>query len=149
MLGAHSDTLVLVHVVFATADRKPWLTREFDGWFADAARAACARMGCELLAVGNASDHAHVVLVLSASVALAEVVRRLKGGSSHAWNARQGGRPLRWQTGYWARSIEQESLGQLMAYVRDQRGRHAAETTRSAWEQHEATLVGPEGMQPP
>ena len=40
---------------------------------------------------------------------------------------------------YWARSIEQEALAPLTAYVRDQRGRHATTTTLAAWEQYEAT----------
>jgi putative transposase len=139
MLGAHSDTLLLAHVIWATSNRRATLVRDFDGWFADFAADACRRIECDLLAIGNSSDHVHVVLRLSPSVALAEAVRRLKGGSSYAWNARERGRPLHWQTGYWARSIEQEGLAPLMAYVRDQRARHAAATTLAAWEQHEAT----------
>ena len=141
MLGAHCDTLLLVHVIWATSNRAATLMPTFDGWFAELAAEACRRIECDLVAVGNGRDHVHVVVRLSPSVALADVVRRLKGGSSHAWNAREQGRALRWQTGYWARSIEQEGLAPLTAYVRDQRGRHATATTLAAWEQHEATQV--------
>jgi putative transposase len=139
MLGAHSDTLLLAHLIWATSNRRATLVRDFDGWFTDFAAAACRRIGCDLLAVGNASDHVHAVVRLSSSAALAEVVRRLKGGSSHAWNVRECGTPLHWQTGYWARSIDQEALAMLTAYVREQRVRHATATTLAAWEQHEAT----------
>lgn len=141
MLGAHSDTLLLTHVIWATSNRTRTLMPAFDGWFAELAAAACREMACDLVAVGNARDHVHVLLRLSPSVALADAVRRLKGGASHAWNARAQGRPLRWQTGYWARSIEQEGLAPLSLYVRDQRARHATATTLAAWEQHEATSV--------
>ena len=139
--GPHSDTLLLAHVIWATSDRKATLSHEFDGWFAYFAADTCRRIECDLLAVGNASDHVHVVARLSPSVALADMVRRLKGGSSHAWNAHPHARPLRWQTGYWARSIEQEGLSPLTAYVRGQRARHASAMTQAAWEQHEATEV--------
>ncbi len=142
MLGAHSDTLLLTHVIWATRHRKAALPLAFDGWFADFAAYACGRIGCDLVSVGNASDHVHVVARLAPSITVADVVHRLKGGSSYAWNARPGRRPpLRWQTGYWARSIDQEGLVMLTGYVRDQRVRHAAATTLAAWEQNEATLV--------
>lgn len=141
MLGAHSDTLLLVHVIWATVHRTATLRPEFDGWFAGLAADVCRRIGCDLLAAGNGKDHVHVLLRMAPSIALSDVAGRLKGTSSHAWNARASGTPLRWQTGYWARSIEQESLGPLVVYVREQRVRHAATTTLAAWEQHEATLV--------
>ena len=143
MLGAHSDTLVLVHVIWATADRAATLGRDMDAWLGGFMAEACREIRCDLLAEGNSTDHVHVVLRQAPTIALAEVVRRLKGGSSHAWNLRGGLTPLRWQTGYWARSVEQESLGRLVAYVRDQRGRHAAAATTSAWEQHEGSLAVP------
>jgi putative transposase len=141
MLGAHSDTLLLAHVVWATSNRTASLGEDFDAWHAGFAAHACARVGCDLLAVGNASDHVHVVVRVSAAVALAELVRRLKGASSHAWNVAHRGRPLRWQEGYWARSIDQQALEPLTVYVRDQRSRHAAATALAAWEQNEATQV--------
>ena len=141
MLGAHSDTLLLAHVIWATRHRKATLAGAFDDWFADFAAHACGRMGCDLLAVGNSSNPVHVVLRLAPAVAVADAVHRLKGGSSYAWNARSGRTPLRWQTGYWARSIDQEALVVLTPYVRDQRVRHAAATTLAWWEQPEATVI--------
>lgn len=141
MLGAHSDTLVLAHVIWATSNRRTALASDFDGWFSEFAANASRRMGCELLAAGNSSDHVHVIFRLSPSVSLADAVRRLKGSSSHAWNARGAATGLRWQTGYWARSIEQEGLVRLTAYVREQRMRHATSSTLTAWEQPEASQV--------
>ena len=140
MLGAHSDTLTLLHVVWATSNRHRMLVHDFDDWFADFAEAVARRMKCELLAVGNSCEHVHVVVRLPPSLALADAVRRIKATSSSSWNARERGNPtLRWQTGYWARSIDQEGLGPLSAYVRQQRTRHATSATLIAWEQPEAS----------
>jgi len=141
MLGAHSDTLVLVHVIWATLWRTATLAPQLDGWLAEMLRQKCSDLGCELLSVGNSRDHVHVVLGQAPSLALAEVVGRLKGTSSHAWNVRLPARRVRWQTGYWARSVEQASLDPLLGYVRDQRRRHGSGTTSAAWEQHEATTI--------
>lgn len=139
MLGAHSDTLVLVHVIWATLGRTATLVPQIDGWLAEMLAQKCRELGCDLLSVGNSRDHVHVVLRQAPSIALADVVGRLKGSSSHAWNVLSPTRPVRWQTGYWARSVEQASLEGLLGYVRDQRRRHGSGATSAAWEQHEAT----------
>ena len=98
MLGAHSDTLLLTHVIWATAGRTPTLTLEVDDWLGDFLAHGCRAIGCDLMAAGNSSDHVHVVLRQPPSIARAEAVGRLKGGSSHAWNVRSPNRRLRWQT---------------------------------------------------
>jgi len=141
MLGAHSDTLVMVHVIWATRWRAATLAPQMDGWLAEMLGQKCSDLGCELLSVGNSRDHVHVVLRQAPSIALAEVVGRLKGSSSHAWNVRSPARRVHWQTGYWARSVEQASLDPLLGYVRDQRRRHGSGATSAAWEQHEATTI--------
>lgn len=139
MLGAHSDTLLLTHVIWATSGRTPTLVAEVDDWLRDFLAHSCRAIGCDLMAAGNSRDHVHVVLRQPPSIALAEAVGRLKGSSSHAWNVRSPERRLRWQAGYWARSVQQESLGPLLDYVRDQRRRHGSGATSAAWEQPETT----------
>jgi len=43
---------------------------------------------------------------------------------------------LRWQSGYWARTIQTESLGRLLPYLRDQRT-----LLEPDFERNEATLA--------
>jgi len=143
MLGAHTDTLLLTHVIWATSGRAPLLVPRVDDWLAEFLAEQCRVLGCELLAVGNSKDHVHAVLRQAPSIALAELVGRLKGASSHAWNVRSPDQRLRWQTGYWARSVEQSSLEPLLGYVRDQRRRHGTSAVSAAWEQHEPTTTVP------
>ncbi|MGZ5966601.1 MAG: transposase, partial [Polyangiales bacterium] len=83
MLSAHSDALVLVHVVFGT-------------------RKASTRRA-QLLCVGNADDHVHMLIGLTPTVCPADLVRRMKSASSRAWNGARSSR-MYWQSGYWARS---------------------------------------------
>jgi REP element-mobilizing transposase RayT len=74
MLGAHTDTLLLTHVIWATSGRAPLLVPRVDDWLAEFLAEQCRVLGCELLAVGNSKDHVHAVLRQAPSIALAEMV---------------------------------------------------------------------------
>ena len=141
MIRAHSDVLLLVHVVFATVDRRRLLPPSMDAWLHAELREQARRAGVELLGVGNADDHVHAVLSIPATTALAPLMKQLKGVSCREWNLQNPSTPLRWQSGYWARSIQTDSLGRLLPYLRDQRSRHGSGLIEPAFEQNEATPV--------
>src|SRR4051794_28522995 len=97
----HSDNLLLVHVVWATTRRLPTLGPSADAWLADALGRKAHEAGCALITCGNADDHVHALIRYPSTVRLADVVQRLKGGSSHEWNATRRAPHLSWQPGYW------------------------------------------------
>ncbi|MBI2396140.1 MAG: transposase [Deltaproteobacteria bacterium] len=145
MLGALSDTLLLVHLIWSTSERQPVFAPADDVWLADFIAAKARALSCELLAVGNWVNHVHVVVRLAPALALSELARQFKGAKSHAWNLR-GDRPtLRWQTGYWARSVDQGSLARRVEYALDQRMRHEQQRLDGDAEMNvprESTIVG-------
>ena len=124
MLGAHGDCLLLVHLVWSTSERRPVFVAADDSWLADFVMVKARALSCDLLAVGNWSDHVHAIVRLSPSLALSVLAQHLKGATSHAWNLRGQGPTLRWQTGYFARSVDQSSLAHRVGYVLEQRARH-------------------------
>lgn len=141
MIRAHSDVLLLVHAVFATVDRRRLLPPSMDAWLHAKLREQARRAGIELLGVGNADDHVHAVLSIPATAALAPLMKQLKGVTCREWNLQNPSRPLRWQSGYWARSVETDSLARLLPYLRDQRSRHGFGLIQTAFEQNESTPV--------
>ncbi len=129
-----SPSLLLCHVVWATARRRPLIEPAYDrvllGLFAQKAY----EHGCQLVAGGCADDHVHTILKLRPCVALAELVHRLKGGSAYQANRHPHiGRPLYWQSGYWAESLSPADLGPLSRYVRSQRTHHDASHPAERW----------------
>ena len=96
-------------------------------------------MDAELLGIGNGDDHVHVVASLHPSTALANVVRHLKGASTRMWNVEHPWRRLRWQHGYWARSVDPVTLTRLLPYLHNQRQRHASRSIHAPFEQSVAT----------
>ncbi|MBI2395289.1 MAG: hypothetical protein HYV09_37315 [Deltaproteobacteria bacterium] len=57
MLGAHSDTLLLVHLTWWTSERV--FGPADDVWLADSIAAKARPLSCGLLAVGAWVDHVH------------------------------------------------------------------------------------------
>ena len=112
-----------------------------DAWLHAELRQQARRSGVELLGVGNADDHVHALLSINATTALAAAMKQLKGATCREWNLQNPSRPLRWQSGYWARSIQTDSLGRLLPYLSDQRSRHGSGLIEPAFEQNVATTV--------
>lgn len=99
---------------------------ECDGWLERKLNAIGERIRVPIGAVGAACDHVHVALRLPRDRALAEVVQRLKGATSHDWNVELSPHLLRWQPGYWAESVSPTEVPSLLDYVRNQRAHHRA-----------------------
>ncbi|HVM96403.1 MAG TPA: transposase, partial [Candidatus Acidoferrales bacterium] len=98
-----------------TRDREPLLRQILGG--------KASEIGAFIHAVGNTTDHVHLVVGIPPKVAVSECVRQLKGSSSHALNDPIA--PFRWQEGYGALTVSDEILATVVAYVHDQKQHHA------------------------
>lgn len=116
------------HVVWATKERAPVITDALSAAIQRAIRQTSADLNVTVFAVGVMPDHVHVFAQVPPSLAVATVVGRWKGASSHAANET---RPeslvkLTWQGSYGVLSVSQSGFDQAVAYVSNQRERHAA-----------------------
>ncbi len=118
------------HLVWATRDREPLITHELLSDVLRLVRQAAERGGIEVYAVGGTGDHVHVAASIPPSLAVAEAVRRIKGGSSHAINQITGG-GFAWQAEYGVVTFAERHLPQVMDYIHNQERRHA---DRSVWQ---------------
>ncbi len=126
---AQSLSLVIIHVVFSTKNREPWISPEttprLHAYLAEVARDA----GCEAYRVGGVADHVHLALTLPRTVTQSDLVKKLKTASNH-WlgeiDRRYSG--FSWQRGYGIFSIGRSQLGDLVAYIEDQEKHHRRRT---------------------
>ena len=101
-----SLSFLLVHIIFSTKDRKPWLNgrirSELHAYMASVAGTGenyCFR-------VGGFEDHVHVAVLLGRNAAASKLVEALKTSSSK-WIKTKGNEfaRFRWQRGYAAFSV--------------------------------------------
>ena len=130
-----SPSLILIHVVWATARRARLLHPSFDPMLIALIGAKARELDCPLIAGGCAPDRLHTVFDLAACVRLADLVQRVKGASAHEINRTSPRGPLiRWQAGYWAESVSPADLDDLGDYVVSQRVRHDGSHPAERWQ---------------
>jgi REP element-mobilizing transposase RayT len=124
-----SLSLVVIHVIFSTKERRPLLdatTRpKLHAYLATVARNA----GCEAYRVGGVGDHVHLAIRLSRTVTIAKLVEELKTSSSR-WLKTQSSdlAVFSWQRGYGCFSVGPSDLSSLCRYIDDQEEHHAIRT---------------------
>jgi putative transposase len=134
----HSFTSCLVHCVWSTKNREPLLTPDLRDRLWPYLGGIAKQNQMKTLAIGGASDHAHVLLSLPATLSVAKAMQLLKGNSSK-WlrETFPKMRSFAWQEGYGAFSIGLSGVDTTIAYIRDQAEHHR---TRSFRQEYAAML---------
>src|ERR1700687_5341365 len=96
-----SYTNLLIHIVFSTKDRRPFLHSEIRGPVHGYLVGILKNLRVFPIAVNGAEDHVHILTDISATTSIADLLRTLKTNSSrwvHENHANM--RDFGWQTKY-------------------------------------------------
>jgi putative transposase len=132
------------HLVWATKDREHLIQPEIEDRLHAYMVRKAAELGVYVYAINNWFDHIHLVVSIPPKHAIAYVVKRLKGASSHDLN--QAGvlnHHFSWQRGYGALSMGERQRPMAEAYVRDQKQHHRREETNAWLERYAEFDEGP------
>ena len=116
---------VLVHLVFSTKDRQPWINKDIEEKLYAYLAGIFRGCGSPAIKIGGYDDHVHAVFTLSRTRTIADVAEEVKRCSSK-WMKTQGPDLSRfhWQSGYAAFSIGRSHLPTLTNYIARQREHH-------------------------
>jgi REP element-mobilizing transposase RayT len=115
---------VNLHLIWATKDRRRYLSVELMDKLARYLAGAVRNMGSEVYAIDGPEDHVHLAVSMPPTLSLADFARKLKCNSSR-WMKEQGQTDFGWQDGYAAFSVSRSVLPKVVAYVESQREHHA------------------------
>ena len=110
---------MLVHIVFSTKERHPFLS---DPTLRVAMHkylaAVSAELRCPVITVGGVEDHVHLLARQARTITLAGWVRELKRTSSR-WvkELPAGSEAFQWQAGYGAFSVSQSQSAAVARYI--------------------------------
>ena len=131
----HPWTQLYVHLVWSTWNRHPLISRDLQPRIYRVLHHQANSVGAEILAVGGMPDHVHVLIRFPATMAVAQLVQRLKGASSHfAAQVAQENGAFRWQHGYGAFTLSKRAVPVVRAYIANQEAHHRNRTTFHALE---------------
>jgi REP-associated tyrosine transposase len=122
---SHTYTNILIHAVFSTKDRRPWLNAGVREEVFRYLGGALNQLGGQSLLVNGPCDHVHMLFVQPPTLSLSTLVGKMKSNSS-GWVKRrwQDRRNFGWQTGYAALSVSKSQVEQVKRYMLNQEAHH-------------------------
>ena len=117
---------VIVHLVFSTKERRPFLNdRDLREQMHAELGGTSKTLGCPPIIAGGVEDHVHVLARQSRTITLSDWVKELKRVTS-IWIKEQGPEysAFSWQSGYGGFSVSQSQLGKVVNYIRQQEAHH-------------------------
>lgn len=83
---SHSKSKIWVHLIFSTKNRQPLIHTTIRQTVHDELQRQLVKMDCFVDCIGGVADHVHLLFLLNPKKSMADVVKQIKGGSSHAFN---------------------------------------------------------------
>lgn len=117
---------VLLHVVFSTKNRTPFLRssklrQDLNAYLVGTLK----NLECPSLIVNCVADHLHCLCQLSRKISIAKLIEEMKTSTS-AWVKTQDSqlRDFYWQAGYGVFSVSQSGVPEVKEYIATQEERH-------------------------
>lgn len=122
----HSLTYIKIHLIFSTKDRKPVITDSFEYKLYNHIKAKFTTdFDSTVDAIGGDKDHIHILFNHSSNYSLREIVKGIKGESSHWINENNFiNEKFAWQQGYSAFSISMDRTNVVKKYIENQKKHH-------------------------
>jgi REP element-mobilizing transposase RayT len=120
---------VILHIVFSTKNREPWLDSNLRPRMHAYLATICRELDADFVRVGGVPDHVHIVTTLPRTLSQAQFVEQIKKTSSKwikSLDARYRG--FFWQRGYGAFSVSPSQLDASLKYVNKQQEHHRRRT---------------------
>ena len=116
------------HVVWATKNRLDLIDPEWEKDLYGYIWGKATALECVPHAIGGISNHIHVAVSIPPKLAVATLIGRLKGSSSHHVNDRYANGSFLWQAEYGVLSFSEKALPSIVAYINNQKIHHAENT---------------------
>jgi REP element-mobilizing transposase RayT len=121
-----SHAQVWLHIVFSTKDRQPFLQDEsFREEMFKMLAHHVKESNCISASVGGHEDHVHLMVGMSRTLTIAQLVEHVKVETPKwAKKATEGSARFRWQSGYGAFSVSHSLRDEVDGYIRNQVEHH-------------------------
>lgn len=116
---------IIVHIVFSTKERHPWIQSEIEPELYAYMSATCRNLDCHIIQINGMPDHIHVLALLGRTITLSKLISEMKSSSSR-WIKTKGNQysKFAWQSGYGAFSVSRPNLNGAMKYLTKQKEHH-------------------------
>jgi len=123
---ANTFTSLHFHVVFSTKNRDRWIRPEIEDDLWRYLGGICRRHHITAVQIGGVDDHVQLLLGVPPTLALSDVVKRIKS-ESLKWLSIEvkGMKVFAWQDGHGASTVGKSQITDTVRYIQTQREHHA------------------------
>jgi len=96
--------------------------------------AQCEQMNCQVITIGGIADHVHLLTGFPPTLTVAEMIKQVKGSSSHLVTHQiKPGEFFKWQGSYGAFTVGKREIDAVADYIKNQ-AIHHQQNLNPAWE---------------
>jgi putative transposase len=121
----HSFNKLWIHAIWATKNRQELIDFSIEKIVYDFIREELIELACPVRIINGMPDHIHALFLLNPQKSITDVIKQIKGSSSHSIN---GGNLIlekfAWQTGFAAFSVSESQLEIVYNYIKNQKQHH-------------------------
>ena len=131
----HSYNQIWIHAIWSTKVRLPLIHKSVEKTIHQYLFDQLRELGCPVRIVNGMPDHIHALFLLSPRKSIADVIKQIKGSSSHYINANNLiDHKFAWQTGYAAYSVSESAVDKVFQYIKNQKEHHQKNTFQQEYE---------------
>jgi putative transposase len=131
---ANTYTQIYLHVVFAVEGRQSLIQPEHNDELQKYITGIVSRQKQKLIVINNMPDYLHMLVGIKPDMALSDLMRDVKAGSSKFINEKRWviGR-FSWQEGFGAFSCSRSQLDTVIRYIENQQKHHSKKSFREEY----------------
>ncbi len=131
----HSYLKLWIHAIWATKNRLPLIAQHIETSLHTQMKKEFSECGCLVKIINGMPDHVHCLFLMNAQKSVGDVIKQVKGSTSH-WINQQNNlmEKFAWQTGYAAYSVSESQLNKVFEYIQYQKTHHAKTTFLKEYE---------------
>ena len=132
---SHSFYKIWLHIVFSTKNREPLIPKEKEKIIYPFIAEQLRELDCPVRIINGMPDHIHLLFLQNPNKSIAEIIKQIKGSSSH-WINQEGiiQHQFAWQTGYGVFSVSESQLEKVYNYIKNQKEHHQKKTFTEEYE---------------
>lgn len=132
----HSFNKVWIHAVWATKNRGELIDFSIERQVYEYIRQELIELGCPVRIINGMPDHIHALFLLNPQKSIADVIKQIKGSSSHSINGENLMiEKFAWQTGYAAYSVIESQLEAVYNYIKNQKQHHLKKNSQDEYDE--------------
>lgn len=131
----HSFNRIWIHAIWSTKERELLINENVEAKIHDNMRGQFIECGCPVRIINGMPDHVHCLFLYNAQRTLSEIIKQVKGSTSHWINANDITlEKFSWQTGYAAYSVSESVVETVYRYIARQKVHHQKQTFPDEYE---------------